>query len=70
MGVEQIESVGQKFDHAIHEAVGTEESKEAEDTIVREIKSGYARNGEVIRPAQVIVSQSKNQENFKDDLPE
>ena len=69
LGVEEIKSVGQKFDHAVHEAVGTEASEAEEDTVVRQIKSGYSRNGEVIRPAQVIVSQN-NKENNNDNPSE
>jgi molecular chaperone GrpE len=49
-GVEEIKTVGEKFDHETMEAV------EGEGELVeREIKAGYKLNGKVISPAKVIV---------------
>ncbi len=49
-GVEEIKTVGEKFDHATMEAL------EGEGEIVeQEIKAGYKLNGKVISPAKVIV---------------
>lgn len=57
LGVEKIESIGQPFDHNLHEvlAVMRDESKE-EDTILEEYQAGYTFNGKVIRYAKVIVN--------------
>jgi molecular chaperone GrpE (heat shock protein) len=60
-GVEEINTKGQLFNPELHEAVATEESLEAEDMIVKEIKTGYIINDTVLRPAQVIVSKPSNQ---------
>ncbi len=57
MGLEEITSVGQKFDPAIHEAVGEIEQENTEPgIIVEEIEKGYELNGKVIRPAKIKVS--------------
>jgi len=56
-GLEKIVTVGQKFDHNLHEAVGKEKSEQEKDTIIKEVSSGYKLNGQVIIPAKVIVSE-------------
>lgn len=56
-GLSKIESVGQIFDPAKHEAISQVESDEKSDhTIVEELQTGYTINGRVIRPAKVKVS--------------
>ena len=56
-GVQPIEAVGQPFDPAQHEAIGSEESAEhPEDTVVAEIRRGYRMHDRVVRPALVKVS--------------
>lgn len=55
-GVEEIDSVGKKFDHNFHHAVAVKKSDEEEGTIVEEVKKGYMLNGKVIRPSYVIVA--------------
>ncbi|MDI6641493.1 MAG: nucleotide exchange factor GrpE [Elusimicrobiota bacterium] len=57
-GVKAIECIGKKFDPALHEAVEVKEDEisDAEDgIIIKEIQKGYSFNGNVIRPAKVIV---------------
>ena len=56
-GVEEIKTVGEKFDPNLHEAGGEEvvEGKESGE-IVREVSGGYKMGGKVIRAARVIVS--------------
>jgi molecular chaperone GrpE len=50
-GIEEIKTVGEKFDHNLMEAVdGTGE------TVEKEIMPGYKLNGRVIKPARVIVN--------------
>mgnify|MGYP001575141570 CR=1 FL=1 len=48
-GVERIAVAGQKFDPAIHEAVG----ELADDKDLMEERPGYTMHGKVIRPARV-----------------
>ena len=62
VGLERIESVGQKFDPNFHEAVDHIESDKTEDEIVEEVLSGYKFDGEVLRPAKVKVSRGKDLE--------
>lgn len=56
-GVEKIETENAGFDPNLMEAVTTAEGEEGK--VVEEIKSGYTLNGEVIRPAQVVVGSAK-----------
>ncbi len=55
--VENIKSLGEKFDPNFHEVVEeiAAEGKES-GIIVEEVKKGYLLNGQVIRPAKVKVS--------------
>jgi len=56
--VEPIQSVGEKFNPELHEAIGQEEHVDLEDEIiVKEIQAGYTLKNKVIRPAKVIVNQ-------------
>jgi molecular chaperone GrpE len=55
-GVEEIVSVGEKFDPNLHEAVTQEDSDKGEDIILEELQKGYTLKGKVIRPAKVKVS--------------
>ncbi len=55
--VEEIKTVGEKFDPRYHEAIGEEESGEVESGIVlREVEGGYKRGDKIIKPARVIIS--------------
>ncbi|MGH7777909.1 MAG: nucleotide exchange factor GrpE [Candidatus Dormibacterales bacterium] len=56
-GVTAIESVGERFDPSLHEAVAQEETdEEPEDTVVQELRRGYRLHDRVIRPALVKVA--------------
>jgi molecular chaperone GrpE len=56
-GVEEIKSVGEKFDPVFHEVVEEIETDKFETgTIVEEIQKGYKINGRVLRPARVKVA--------------
>lgn len=56
-GVEEIKTVGERFDPALHEALGEEVIEEKESgEIVREVSGGYKMGGKVIRAARVIVA--------------
>jgi molecular chaperone GrpE len=51
------ESLGRKFDPALHEAVEAIPSREHEEqTIVREVRKGYRWGDHILRPARVIVT--------------
>ncbi len=54
--VYRITSIGQPFDPELHEALGTEDSDQPDDTITTEIAPGYKMSDRVIRPAQVKVA--------------
>jgi molecular chaperone GrpE len=59
LGAEPVPGVGTPFDPRIHEAVGTvAASAQPPDTIVEEVRRGYLLDGEVLRPAQVLVARS------------
>lgn len=56
-GVEEIKSVGEKFDPNFQEAIEELEVKDrGAGIIVEEIKKGYILNGRVIQPAKVKVA--------------
>jgi molecular chaperone GrpE len=66
LGVKKIPTVGERFDHSLHEAVEEVEGEEHEK-VVKEIQPGFTLNGRLIAPAKVAVgknreSVSKNQE--------
>lgn len=67
-GVEQINSAGEKFDPAYHEALThrAEESKE-DGVVLEELQKGYMLNGRVIRASRVVVNKlvAKNVEQAK-----
>ena len=56
-GITRVGSEGEPFDPERHEAVGVRETGEVPDrTVVEVARSGFARGGRVLRPAQVVVS--------------
>ena len=56
-GVQRIGRPGEPFDPERHEAVDVRETDEAEDrTVLDVLRSGYARDDRVLRPAQVVVA--------------
>jgi len=56
-GVTPIESLGQQFDPAMHEAVGVIEAGDGKPgTVLDEVSRGYLWNGELLRPARVRVA--------------
>ena len=66
IGIKKIESINQKFDHNLHQAMMEIEKNDCEPgTIVQELIPGYTLHDRLLRPAMVGVSK-KSQEN-KDD---
>src|SRR3989344_7437355 len=53
--VQEIKTVGEKFDPRWHEAVSEEEGGEA-GVITKEVEGGYKMGEKVIKPARVIIS--------------
>jgi molecular chaperone GrpE len=55
--IEEIKTIGEKFDHNLHEAVAHEKRDDfEEDVVFEEIQPGYTLGGEVINPAKVKVA--------------
>ncbi len=56
-GVEEIKTVGEKFDPMLHEAVEKVENSEKESgLIVEEKKPGYKLHGKVVQAAKVVTT--------------
>lgn len=56
-GVEEVKSMGAKFDPNWHEVVGEAEEKGKEPgVIIEEIQKGYKINGRLLRPAKVKIN--------------
>ena len=61
-GLKEINPVGQPFDPHQHEAISHQPSKEVpEENVLSVVRTGYALNGRLLRPASVIVSSGANQ---------
>lgn len=61
-GLEIIETKGKHFDHNFHEAVSFVEGKGKEGEIIQECERGYTLNGQVIKPAKVIVAKGSSKD--------
>ena len=58
-GLEPVNPVNERFDPALHEAVGTETADNADldGTVSRVYQLGYTFKGQLLRPARVVVRQ-------------
>ena len=57
LGLEQIKSVGEKFDPNLHEAIMQTQTEEyPEETVIQEFQKGYKLGDKVLRPARVAVA--------------
>lgn len=58
-GLEVVDPVNQTFDPQLHEAVATEPalSREDDHVVARVYQVGYKFNGQLLRPARVVVKQ-------------
>jgi len=64
----KIESLNEKFDHNLHQAMMEIENDEVEPgTIVQELISGYTLHDRLLRPAMVGVSKKTQQNQQSDD---
>jgi molecular chaperone GrpE len=59
VGVEVVDPVDAPFDPSVHEAVSTEpaQSEEEDHLVSRVFQVGYRHNGQLLRPARVVVKQ-------------
>jgi molecular chaperone GrpE len=59
LGLEAIDPHNQSFDPMLHEAVATEPALSPEDdhVVARVFQQGYRFNGQLLRPARVVVKQ-------------
>jgi molecular chaperone GrpE len=56
-GVEAYDPHGERFDPELHEALSTRKAEGTESGVVLEtVEKGYRLNGQVLRPARVVVS--------------
>lgn len=61
LGVRQIDSQGNPFDPAVHQAVAQVESENAApNTVVEEFQKGYFLHDRILRPAMVSVAKEKS----------
>ena len=73
IGINKIESLNEKFDHNLHQAMMEIENEELEPgTIVQELIPGYTLHDRLLRPAMVGVSKKskKNEDNADKSAPE
>ena len=70
-GVERIDTVGQPFDPAKHEAVSTAPAtaETPSNTIVAEINPGYLFEARLLRPAQVVVARAEERSSEAENAP-
>jgi molecular chaperone GrpE len=56
-GVESFDPTGEPFDPQLHEALSTQPAAGTEaGTVLETVEKGYRLNGQVLRPARVVVS--------------
>ena len=73
IGIKKIESLNERFDHNLHQAMMEIENDELEPgTIVQELIPGYTLHDRLLRPAMVGVSKKpkKNEDNADKSVPE
>ena len=58
-GVTEIQTVGQPFNPALHEAVNHQESDAPEGQVIQQLRKGYRLHNKMLRPATVVVSSGK-----------
>ena len=69
LDIERFDPSGDQFDFRFHEALTTVEKEGTEpNTIVDVIQSGYKLEGELLRPAKVVVSKSFEEKTEKKEI--
>ncbi len=70
LGAVPIPGVGTLFDPRLHEAVGSVPAVDhPPDTVVTEVRRGFLLDGEVLRPAQVMVAQASPEDGQREVHP-
>ena len=70
IGIKKIESLNEKFDHNLHQAMMEIENDDLESgTIVQELIAGYTLHDRLLRPAMVGVSKKKKKDEEIADKP-
>lgn len=63
VGITRYSALGERFDPNRHEAAGSAVSvSQPPDTVVAELVPGYALNGRVLRPAQVVIAAAPDED--------
>ena len=57
-GIMPFDSVGQKFDPELHEALMSEKSEKGNNIILKEFEKGYKYDEKILRHAKVVVSKN------------
>jgi len=57
-GIEEIKTVGEKFDFNEHEVLMAEESEEEDGIILEEFEKGYKFKDKILKPAKVKISKN------------
>ncbi len=70
-GIKEIKSVGEKFDHSLHEAVKM--IKGEENKVIEEVQKGYMFNDKILRVSKVVIGKGEEKpmegiENDKNNL--
>lgn len=69
-GVESVESLGQPFDPALHQAMGQFETDEYPANCVgQQMQKGYQLNDRLLRPAMVMIAKEPSVPESEDDQP-
>lgn len=55
-GLEEIKTIGEKFNEKLHDCISEEQSDKDSGVILKEVSGGYLMNGKVIIPAKVVVA--------------
>lgn len=58
-GLDDVKSVGERFDPAVHHAISEVESEAEPGSVVDEFQKGYYLKGRLLRPAMVSVAKKK-----------
>lgn len=58
-GLDDVKSVGERFDPAVHHAISEVESTAEPGSVVDEFQKGYYLKGRLLRPAMVSVAKKK-----------
>jgi len=57
--IKKFDSLGEKFDSSMHDAMMVQDSKKKKNLIIDEFEKGYKYNDKIIRHSKVIVSKGK-----------